>query len=161
MLGLRRCAVHAASAGATVLPVDSEHNAVFQALGAGRREDVSKVILTASGGPFRTWTLEAMHAATPEQALKHPNWSMGAKITIDSATLMNKGLELIEAHHLFAIEPAKLEVLIHAESIIHGMVEYTDGAVVATLGAPDMRIPIAHCLAWPARIDSPAPRLDL
>ncbi len=153
-----RCA---ASAGATVLPVDSEHNAVFQALGAGRREDVKRVILTASGGPFRTWTLEQIKAATPEQALRHPNWVMGPKITIDSATMMNKGLELIEAHHLFALKPDEIDVLVHPQSVIHGMVEFRDGSVVAQMGSPDMRTPIAHCLAWPRRIDAPAPRLDL
>jgi len=151
----------AASAGATVLPVDSEHNAVFQALGAGRRKDVKRVILTASGGPFRTWSLEAIKAATPEQALRHPNWTMGPKVTIDSATLMNKGLELIEAHHLFALKPAEIDVLVHPQSVVHGLVEFRDGSVVAQLGSPDMRIPIAHCLAWPERIDGPAPRLDL
>jgi 1-deoxy-D-xylulose-5-phosphate reductoisomerase len=151
----------AASAGTTVLPVDSEHNAIFQALTAGPREDVTRIIITASGGPFRTWTREAVRAATPEQALRHPNWSMGPKITIDSATLMNKGLELIEAHHLFSVPAAELDVLVHPQSIVHGLVEYRDGAVIATLGAHDMRIPIAHCLAWPTRIDGPAPRLDL
>jgi 1-deoxy-D-xylulose-5-phosphate reductoisomerase len=151
----------AAACGASVLPVDSEHNAIFQALGAGARADVSRVVLTASGGPFRTWTLAAMRAATLEQALKHPNWSMGPKNTIDSATMMNKSLELIEAHHLFAIESARLGVLVHPQSIVHGLVEYRDGSVVAQLGAPDMRIPIAHCLAWPTRIDGPAARLDL
>ena len=151
----------AAAHGATVLPVDSEHNAIFQALTAGPREDVSRIVITASGGPFRTWTREAMRAAKLEQALKHPNWSMGPKITIDSATMMNKCLELIEAHHLFAVEPARLAVLVHPQSIIHGMVEYRDGSVVAQLGSPDMRIPIAHCLAWPVRIDGPAAKLDL
>jgi 1-deoxy-D-xylulose-5-phosphate reductoisomerase len=151
----------AATAGASVLPVDSEHNAIFQALSAGAREDVSRIILTASGGPFRTWTLEAMRAATLEQALKHPNWSMGPKITVDSATMMNKSLELIEAHHLFAMEPQGLDVLVHPQSIVHGLVEYRDGSVVAQLGSPDMRIPIAHCLAFPERIDGPAARLDL
>jgi 1-deoxy-D-xylulose-5-phosphate reductoisomerase len=151
----------AASTGATVLPVDSEHNAVFQAMSAGSREDVKRVILTASGGPFRTWTLEAIKAATPEQALRHPNWSMGPRITIDSATMMNKGFELVEAKHLFALEPDELDVLVHAQSVIHGMVEFRDGSVVAQLGTPDMRIPIAHCLAWPNRINGPAPRLDL
>jgi 1-deoxy-D-xylulose-5-phosphate reductoisomerase len=151
----------AAANGANVLPVDSEHNAIFQALTAGPREDVSRIVLTASGGPFRTWTLQAMRAATVEQALKHPNWSMGPKITIDSATMMNKSLELIEAHHLFAMAPAGLAVLVHPQSIIHGLVEYRDGSVVAQLGSPDMRIPIAHCLAWPTRIDGPAARLDL
>jgi 1-deoxy-D-xylulose-5-phosphate reductoisomerase len=144
-----------------VLPVDSEHNALFQALSAGAREDVKRLILTASGGPFRTWTAEAMRAATPEQALRHPNWSMGAKITIDSATMMNKGLELIEAHHLFGMSADKLDVLVHPQSIVHGLVEYRDGSVVAQLGSPDMRIPIAHCLAFPGRIDGPAARLDL
>lgn len=151
----------AASSGATVLPVDSEHNAIFQALTAGPREDVSRIVITASGGPFRTWSREQMRAATVEQALKHPNWSMGPKITIDSATMMNKCLELIEAHHLFAVEAERLAVLVHPQSIIHGMVEYRDGSVVAQLGSPDMRIPIAHCLAWPVRIDGPAAKLDL
>jgi 1-deoxy-D-xylulose-5-phosphate reductoisomerase len=151
----------AAAAGATVLPVDSEHNAIFQALAAGPREAVRRVILTASGGPFRTWPLEAIQRATPEQALRHPNWSMGPKVSIDSATLMNKGLELIEARHLFALAPEEIEVLVHPQSVVHGMVEFTDGSVVAQLGAPDMRIPIAHCLSWPQRISGPAPRLDL
>jgi 1-deoxy-D-xylulose-5-phosphate reductoisomerase len=152
---------NAAASGASVLPVDSEHNAIFQALTAGPREDVSRIVITASGGPFRTWTREAMRAATVEQALKHPNWSMGPKITIDSATMFNKCLELIEAHHLFAADPAQLAVLVHPQSIIHGMVEYRDGSVVAQLGSPDMRIPIAHCLAYPTRIDGPANKLDL
>lgn len=147
--------------GATVLPVDSEHNAVFQALGAGNRADVRRAILTASGGPFRTWTKEAINAATPEQALRHPNWSMGPKVTVDSATLMNKGLEIIEAHHLFSLKSSEIDVLVHPQSVVHGLVEFTDGSVVAQLGSPDMRIPIAHCLAWPRRIDGPAARLDL
>ena len=151
----------AASTGATVLPVDSEHNAVFQALGSGHRADVRRAILTASGGPFRTWSKEAIKSATPEQALRHPNWSMGPKITIDSATLMNKGLELIEAHHLFALKPDEIDVLVHPQSVVHGLVEFRDGSVVAQLGSPDMRIPIAHCLAWPRRINGPAARLDL
>ena len=151
----------AAAAGATVLPVDSEHNALFQAMSAGRREDVRRVILTASGGPFRTWTSAQIRAATLEQALKHPNWSMGPKVTIDSATLMNKGLEVIEAHHLFALRPDEIDVVVHAQSVIHGLVEFRDGSFIAQLGSPDMRIPIAHCLAWPGRIDGPAPRLDL
>ncbi|MPZ58492.1 MAG: 1-deoxy-D-xylulose-5-phosphate reductoisomerase [Rhizobiales bacterium] len=151
----------AAAAGTTVLPVDSEHNALFQAMGSCRREDVRRVILTASGGPFRTWTREAIAAATPAQALRHPNWSMGPKVTIDSATLMNKGLELIEAHHLFALPSEQIDVLVHPQSVVHGLVEFRDGSMVAQLGAPDMRIPIAHCLAWPERIDGPAPRLDL
>ncbi len=151
----------ATSAGATVLPVDSEHNAIFQALGAGPRADVKRVILTASGGPFRTWSLEAIKAATPEQALRHPNWSMGPKVTVDSASLMNKGLEVIEAYHLFALKPDEIDVLVHPQSVVHGLVEFRDGSVVAQLGSPDMRIPIAHCLAWPQRIDGPAARLDL
>ena len=151
----------AAAKGATVLPVDSEHNALFQAMSAGGRNEVRRVILTASGGPFREASIETIRAATPQQALKHPNWSMGPKVTIDSATLMNKGLELIEAHHLFQLPSAEIDVLVHPQSVVHGMVEYRDGSVVAQLGAPDMRIPIAHCLAWPARIDGPSPRLDL
>jgi 1-deoxy-D-xylulose-5-phosphate reductoisomerase len=151
----------ARATGATVLPVDSEHNAIFQALTAGPREGVKRIILTASGGPFRTWSADKIRAATPEQALKHPNWSMGPKVTIDSATLMNKGLELIEAHHLFALPSSQIDVLVHPQSVVHGMVEYRDGSVVAQLGPPDMRIPIAHCLAWPERLDGPVPRLDL
>jgi 1-deoxy-D-xylulose-5-phosphate reductoisomerase len=151
----------AAAVGATVLPVDSEHNALFQAMGSGRREDVRRVILTASGGPFRTWDRLAIAGATREQALRHPNWSMGPKITIDSASMMNKGLELIEAHHLFALPSEQIDILVHPQSIVHGLVEFRDGSVIAQLGAPDMRIPIAHCLAWPERIDGPAPRLDL
>ena len=151
----------AAAAGARVLPVDSEHNAIFQALGAGRREDVRRIILTASGGPFRTWPLDAIRKVTLEQALKHPTWSMGPKVTIDSATLMNKGLELIEAHHLFALGIDALDVVVHPQSVVHGLVEFRDGSVVAQLGSPDMRIPIAHCLAWPVRMGTPAPRLDL
>ncbi len=151
----------AAANGATVLPVDSEHNAIFQALSAGRREDVRRIVLTASGGPFRTWPLEAIRKVTLEQALKHPTWSMGPKVTIDSATLMNKGLELIEAHHLFALNPDELDVVVHPQSIIHGLVEYRDGSVIAQLGSPDMRIPISHCLAWPVRMGTPAARLDL
>jgi 1-deoxy-D-xylulose-5-phosphate reductoisomerase len=152
----------AAAAGATVLPVDSEHNALFQAMSAGRRQDVRRVILTASGGPFRTKTEAEIRAATPEQALRHPNWSMGPKVTIDSATLMNKGLEVIEAYHLFALKPDEIDVLVHPQSIIHGLVEFRDGSLIAQLGSPDMRIPIAHCLAWPdERLAGPAPRLDL
>jgi len=152
----------AAECGATVLPVDSEHNALFQAMSAGRRQDVRRVILTASGGPFRTKSAAEISAATPEAALKHPNWSMGPKVTIDSATLMNKGLEVIEAHHLFALRPDEIDVLVHPQSIIHGLVEFRDGSLIAQLGSPDMRIPIAHCLAWPEeRLAGPAPRLDL
>jgi len=151
----------AAAAGATILPVDSEHNAVFQALMSGRRDEVRRVILTASGGPFRTFSLEALRSVTLEQALKHPTWTMGPKVTIDSATLMNKGLELIEAHHLFALTPDELDVVVHPQSVIHGLVEFRDGSVIAQLGSPDMRIPISHCLGWPTRMATPAPRLDL
>jgi 1-deoxy-D-xylulose-5-phosphate reductoisomerase len=146
-------------AGAVVLPVDSEHNAIFQALSAGRRADVSRIILTASGGPFRTASLEQMRAATVQQALRHPNWSMGAKITIDSATMMNKGLELIEAHHLFGFGSDQIDIVVHPQSIVHGIVEYRDGSLIAQLGPPDMRVPIANCLAWPERMAGAA-RLD-
>jgi 1-deoxy-D-xylulose-5-phosphate reductoisomerase len=151
----------ASKAGAQVLPADSEHNALFQALGSGNREELTRVIITASGGPFRTWPIEAIEQATLEQALKHPNWTMGQKITIDSASMMNKGLEVIEAAHLFALSADEIDVLVHPQSIIHGMVEFADRSVVAQLGAPDMRIPIAHCLGWPERIPGPAARLDL
>jgi len=151
----------AAKVGATVLPVDSEHNAIFQSLGSGRRDDLRRIILTASGGPFRTWSLDAIRAATPEQALRHPNWSMGPKITVDSATMMNKGLEIIEAHHLFALPSTQIDVLVHPQSVVHGLVEFRDGSVLAQLGPPDMRVPIAYCLAWPERIDGPVPQLDL
>ena len=151
----------AAASGATVLPVDSEHNAIFQAMSAGRREDIRRIVLTASGGPFRTWALEAIRKVTLEQALKHPTWSMGPKVTINSATLMNKELELIEAHHLFALGPDQLDVVVHPQSIVHGLVEFRDGSVIAQLGSPDMRIPISHCLAWPVRMGTPAQRLDL
>lgn len=151
----------AAEKGATILPVDSEHNALFQAMAAGRRSDVRRLILTASGGPFRTWSAEAVRNATREQALKHPNWSMGAKVTIDSATLMNKGLELIEAHHLFQMPAKDIDVYVHPQSIVHGIVEFRDGSFIAQLGAPDMRIPISHCLAWPERMDEPARQLRL
>jgi 1-deoxy-D-xylulose-5-phosphate reductoisomerase len=151
----------AAAAGTTVLPVDSEHNALFQAMSGSRRQDVRRVILTASGGPFRTASAAALKVATVEQALKHPNWSMGPKVTVDSSTLMNKGLELIEAYHLFALDPGQIDVLVHPQSIVHSLVEFCDGSLIAQLGSPDMRIPIAYCLAWPERIDGPAPRLDL
>ena len=151
----------AAERGTTILPVDSEHNALFQALTSGLRSEVHRLILTASGGPFRTWSAEAVRNATPEQALKHPNWSMGAKVTIDSATLMNKGLELIEAHHLFNMPVEDIEVFVHPQSIVHGIVEFHDGSMIAQLGAPDMRIPISHCLGWPERIPEPARRLKL
>jgi len=145
--------------GAIVLPVDSEHNAIFQALSAGRRHDVSRIILTASGGPFRTASPAEMRAATVQQALRHPNWSMGAKITIDSATMMNKGLELIEAHHLFGFASDQIDIVVHPQSIVHGIVEYRDGSMIAQLGPPDMRVPIANCLAWPERMPGAA-RLD-
>ncbi len=147
--------------GATVLPVDSEHNAVFQALAAGPREAVERVTLTASGGPFRTFPLERLKRVTVEEALKHPTWSMGAKVTIDSATLMNKGLELIEANHLFGLPPERLDVLVHPQSIVHALVTFHDGSVVAELSVADMRVPIAYCLAWPDRIDWQPPKLDL
>jgi 1-deoxy-D-xylulose-5-phosphate reductoisomerase len=147
--------------GATVLPVDSEHNAVFQALACGKRDAVSKVILTASGGPFRTMSRERLAAVTPEEAVRHPNWSMGAKISIDSATLMNKGLELIEAAYLFDLAPSQLDVLIHPQSVVHALVEFHDGSVVAQMAHPDMRIPIGFCLAWPERMKWNAPKLDL
>ena len=148
-------------AGATLLPCDSEHNAIFQSLADGNHGAVEKIVLTASGGPFRTASLDEMAKATPETALRHPVWSMGAKISIDSATMMNKGLEVIEAARLFQLPAAAIEVLVHPQSIIHGMVCYHDGSVLAQLGSPDMRIPIAHTLAWPERIDTPSPRLNL
>jgi len=151
----------AARTGAALLPVDSEHNAIFQCLAGSRREDVSKIILTASGGPFRTASPEQIGEATPAQAVAHPNWSMGAKISVDSATLMNKGLELIEAHYLFGLASERIDVLIHPQSVIHSMVEFVDGSVLAQLGTPDMRIPIAYALAWPERLETPAQRLDL
>jgi 1-deoxy-D-xylulose-5-phosphate reductoisomerase len=145
--------------GGSILPVDSEHNAIFQVLDQSDR--VEKLILTASGGPFRTWNAAAIAAATPEQAVAHPNWSMGQKISVDSATLMNKGLELIEAALLFGMPENKIDVLVHPQSVIHSLVAYQDGSVLAQLGAADMRIPIAHALAWPARLVTSAPRLDL
>jgi 1-deoxy-D-xylulose-5-phosphate reductoisomerase len=150
-----------AEAGATLLPVDSEHNAIFQVLAEGNRGAVERIVLTASGGPFRTASREQMAAATPEMALKHPVWSMGAKISIDSATMMNKGLEIIEAARLFSLPEAAIDVLFHPQSVIHGMVCYQDGSVLAQLGTPDMRIPIAHTMAWPQRLPTAAPRLDL
>jgi 1-deoxy-D-xylulose-5-phosphate reductoisomerase len=151
----------AAEAGAKLLPVDSEHNAIFQALGGEPIDRVERMTLTASGGPFRVWSAEAIAAATPEQALAHPNWSMGRKVTIDSATLMNKGLELIEAYHLFSIGADRLDVLIHPQSIVHGLVSFADGSVTAGLAVPDMKVPIAHCLGFPARLSTPTRRLDL
>ncbi len=149
------------SAKCRILPMDSEHNAIFQALGGAAPETIEKMILTASGGPFRTWTAEAIAAATPQQALLHPNWLMGPKVTIDSAGLMNKGLELIEAQHLFGVSADKLDVLVHPQSIIHGLVSFADGAMVAGLSSPDMKVPIAHCLGWPDRIATSSRRLDL
>ncbi len=150
-----------ARSDATMVPVDSEHNAVFQIFEADREEAVERIILTASGGPFRTLDLSAMRDVTPEQAVAHPNWSMGAKISVDSATMMNKGLELIEACHLFPIAEDRVEVLVHPQSVVHSMVAYVDGSVLAQLGAPDMRTPIAYALGWPHRIAAPAARLDL
>jgi 1-deoxy-D-xylulose-5-phosphate reductoisomerase len=149
------------ASGAAVIPVDSEHNAVFQVLNGGDAGQVERVTLTASGGPFREWEVEKMRAATPQQAVAHPNWSMGAKISVDSATLMNKGLELIEAHFLFALGPDRLGVLVHPQSIVHCLVTYEDGTTLAHMSAPDMRTPIAHALAWPRRINSPSRKLDL
>ncbi len=150
-----------ARSGATLLPVDSEHNAIFQCLAGGRIEQVRKITLTASGGPFRTFTLDQMRIVTPEQAVAHPNWDMGAKISVDSATMMNKGLELIEAHHLFPVGLDKIDILVHPQSVIHSMVEYADCSTLAQLGSPDMRIPIASALAWPERIATNCQPLDL
>jgi 1-deoxy-D-xylulose-5-phosphate reductoisomerase len=150
-----------ARAKTTLLPVDSEHSAASQAMVGTPKERIERVCLTASGGPFRTWSLEQMRDARPEQALNHPNWSMGPKVTIDSATLMNKGLELLEAHHLFSLAPNKLDVLIHPQSIVHCLVHLSDGSVLAQLSCPDMRTPIAYSLAWPERMHAPTKRLDL
>lgn len=151
-------AIH--KAGGRLLPVDSEHNAIFQVFDFERPERVTRLILTASGGPFRTWKKEEMAVATPAQAVAHPNWSMGAKISVDSATLMNKGLELIEAAHIFPVDHERIEVLVHPQSVIHSMVEYVDGSVLAQLGTPDMRTPIATTLFWPDRAASPSTKLD-
>jgi 1-deoxy-D-xylulose-5-phosphate reductoisomerase len=151
----------AAASGARLLPVDSEHNAVFQVFDHAQPDRVAKIILTCSGGPFRTTSRADMANVTVAQACKHPVWSMGAKISVDSATLMNKGLELIEAYHLFPVGVERLDVIIHPQSVVHSMVEYVDGSVLAQLGTPDMRIPIAYALAWPERIATPATRLDL
>ncbi len=148
-------------AGATLLPVDSEHNAIFQALAENNHGAVEKIALTASGGPFRTASPEEMARATPEAALRHPVWSMGAKISIDSATMFNKGLELIEAARLFGLPESRIDVLVHPQSVVHGIVYYQDGSMLAQMGSPDMRIPIAHALAWPGRIATSCPRLDL
>ena len=147
--------------GATLLPIDSEHNAIFQIFDQAQRAHIERIILTASGGPFRTWSRDEMASASLGQALRHPNWSMGAKISIDSATMMNKGLEIIEAHHLFNLPEDKIDVVIHPQSIIHSMVEYEDGSILAQLGTPDMRTPIAYALAWPARMASTGAKLDL
>ncbi|QNQ11300.1 1-deoxy-D-xylulose-5-phosphate reductoisomerase [Sphingomonas alpina] len=147
--------------GATLLPADSEHNAIFQCFDFDRPEGIRRIILTASGGPFRDWSIEEMRGVTPEQAIAHPNWSMGAKISIDSATLMNKGLELIEAARLFPISHERIEIILHRQSVIHSLVDYVDGSVLAQLGPPDMRTPIAHCLAWPDRMATPMAPLDL
>jgi 1-deoxy-D-xylulose-5-phosphate reductoisomerase len=147
--------------GATLLPVDSEHNAIFQVLDFERLDAVDRIILTASGGPFRALSREAMAEVTPDQAIAHPNWDMGAKISVDSATMMNKGLELIEAHHLFGLAEARIEILVHPQSVVHSMVAYSDGSVLAQMGQPDMRIPIAYTLAWPERMAVPEARLDL
>ncbi|PQA85389.1 1-deoxy-D-xylulose-5-phosphate reductoisomerase [Hyphococcus luteus] len=146
--------------GGALLPVDSEHNAIFQVFDFDQPDRVSRLILTASGGPFRTWTREAMLEATPAQAVAHPNWSMGAKISVDSATMMNKGLELIEAAHIFPVGHEQIEILVHPQSVIHSMVEYVDGSVLAQLGTPDMRTPIATTLAWPKRTPSPSAQLN-
>ena len=146
--------------GAVMLPVDSEHSAIFQVFEFEKRDAIEKIILTASGGPFRTKSIAEMTAATPAQAVAHPNWSMGAKISVDSATMMNKGLELIEAHHLFQMPEPQIEILVHPQSVIHSMVAYQDGSVLAQLGTPDMRTPIAYALGWPKRIAAPSARLD-
>jgi len=147
--------------GATLLPVDSEHNAIFQCMAGNDPAQIRSITLTASGGPFRDWTLEQLATATPAQAVKHPNWSMGAKISVDSATMMNKGLELIEAFHLFPVGLDKLRIIVHPQSVIHSMVEYRDGSTLAQLGPSDMRVPIASVLAWPQRMDTPCDPLDL
>ncbi len=148
-------------AGATLLPVDSEHSAIFQVFDFDQVDKVEKIVLTASGGPFRGRSRQEMAEVTPEQAVAHPNWSMGAKISVDSATMMNKGLELIEAHHLFGLGEERIDIVVHPQSVIHSMVAYVDGSVLAQMGSPDMRTPIAYALGWPRRIEAPAPRLDL
>jgi|TARA_R110002126_G_scaffold13118_3_gene56550 1-deoxy-D-xylulose-5-phosphate reductoisomerase len=151
----------AEKAGCQILPTDSEHNAIFQVFEPENVGSISRLILTASGGPFRTWARDDIMAATPAQAVNHPNWSMGAKISVDSASLMNKALEVIEAHHLFAMPEDKIDVVVHPESIVHSFVEYQDGSVLAQLGAPDMRTPIAYCLSWPERMVTSGERLDV
>lgn len=150
-----------ARCGATLLPVDSEHNAIFQVFDFDRIDAIDRLILTASGGPFRTWPHAEMESVTPAQAVAHPNWNMGAKISVDSATMMNKGLELIEAYHLFGLPEERIEILVHPQSVIHSMVAYVDGSVLAQMGQPDMRTPIAYTLAWPDRMTAPVERLDL
>ena len=152
--------VHAAKHKTKILPTDSEHNAIFQVFEDNQRAQIERIILTASGGPFRTYKKDQLNDITPEQAIAHPNWSMGAKISVDSATMMNKALEIIEAHYLFNMPPDKIDVRIHPQSIIHSMVEYKDGSVLAQLGAPDMRTPIAYCLGWPERIETSGQKLD-
>ncbi len=147
--------------GATLLPVDSEHNAIFQCMAGSDPTDIRWITLTASGGPFRDWSAERIVRATPTEAVKHPNWAMGAKISVDSATMFNKGLELIEAHHLFPVGLQKLRIIVHPQSVVHSMVEYRDGSTLAQLGPSDMRVPIASALAWPARMDTPCEPLDL
>ena len=147
--------------GATILPADSEHNAIYQCFDFARPERVRRIVLTASGGPFRDWSLADMARVTPAQAVAHPNWSMGAKISVDSATMMNKGLELIEAARLFPVDPSRIEIVVHRQSVIHSMVDYVDGSMLAQLGPSDMRVPIAHCLAWPDRMVTPMEPLDL
>lgn len=149
------------ASGARLLPVDSEHNAIFQVFDFERPAGIERIQLTASGGPFRTWPAAAIAAASPAEACRHPTWNMGAKISVDSASLMNKGLELIEAHYLFGTVPGRLEVLVHPQSIVHSLVSYSDGSVLAHMGAPDMRVPIAHALAWPGRLATNSARLDL
>ncbi|WP_296678727.1 1-deoxy-D-xylulose-5-phosphate reductoisomerase [Novosphingobium sp.] len=150
-----------ARCGTVLLPMDSEHNAIFQCLAGNDPAYVRSITLTASGGPFRDWSMAQLAAATPAQAVKHPNWSMGAKISVDSATMFNKGLELIEAWHLFPVALDALRIIIHPQSVVHSMVEYRDGSTLAQLGPSDMRVPIASCLAWPERMDTPCPPLDL
>ena len=149
------------ASGATLLPVDSEHNAIYQVFASDAPNSIEKIILTASGGPFRTWSMADIARATPKEAVAHPNWDMGAKISVDSATMMNKGLELIEAHHLFGLPADRIEIVVHPQSIVHSMVAYVDGSVLAQLGTPDMRIPISYALAWPERMKTPSERLDL
>ena len=149
------------ASGATLLPVDSEHNAIYQVFASEAPNSIEKIILTASGGPFRTWSMADIARATPKEAVAHPNWDMGAKISVDSATMMNKGLELIEAHHLFGLPADRIEIVVHPQSIVHSMVAYVDGSVLAQLGTPDMRIPISYALAWPERMRTPSERLDL